>query len=205
MKAFSDRYLDETNEARAMSEDHPKAPRKRRAGKPSAPKYYSIGIDWARNRGAGYEFQNEEALKGGRQHLGPKLPARGFRENFPTPQLIMSKKIAPTPKDVTNVGTGYWLITGKVKSIFDLDPEACAFVKCDVVSTDDDPSKEYWLFDVVRQVEESRIKTSNADLTPYRLFRVSPPRVFCDRTIRDACKVAKVTGIVMNEWIYPAI
>jgi hypothetical protein len=157
--------------------------------------------------------------------LYPPPGRRGFPAYTEKPRVVIGKrKSGPPPSDI-ELYHSYWLISDRLKSVFEaVDPPAFAFQACDVKLRDGSPGPVYWLCDVVRVLEafgeptlqeiqryrqrtglryrgfliiretlvfnESNIGNSHIFRTPY-----SYDDVFCDQTMKDACKTAGIKGV----------
>jgi hypothetical protein len=189
-------------------------------------------ISWSYRHGlADFEVENQNALVAasgalyppstlGSGALFPPPGKRGFPVYPEKPRVVIGKrKRGPPPSDI-ELYHSYWLISDRLKSLFESvdDPQAFAFQACDVKLRDGSPGPVYWLCDVVRTLEgfgertvrefrsgvkhaglkgnktlvfdESAIGGSHIFRTPY-----SPADVFCDQIMKDACKAAGMRGV----------
>jgi Protein of unknown function (DUF1629) len=185
---------------------------------PKASTFYIISYSLA-HKLADFEVENLEVLSPGGWALRPPEGRRGFPVYPEKPRVVIGKRRkGPPPSDI-ELYHSYWLISDRLKSVFEAaDPPACAFQACDVTLRDGSPGPAYWLCDVVRVLEafseptlgeiqrykqttgyyairhedlvfdESIIGASHIFRTPYSLD------VFCDQTMKDACKTAGIKG-----------
>ena len=193
-----------------------------RQRKPKAAKFYIIS--WSPHHGlADFEIENLAVLRGGAGALYPPEGERGFPVYPEKPRVVIGKrKSGPSPSDI-ELYHSYWLISDRLRSVFEsVDPSAFAFQACDVKLRDGSAGPVYWLCDVVRVLEafgdatlqdiqryrqstglryrgflgerlvfnESIIGNSHIFRTPY-----SRNNVFCDQTMKDACKEAELKGV----------
>ncbi|MCD0277839.1 DUF1629 domain-containing protein [Xanthomonas melonis] len=78
----------------------------------------------------------------------------GFPPLSETPRLIYNPKRGPPPEDLEGGMSGYWLVSERLKSVFqDIDPEGFEFVECDYRLEDDSKGPSYFLCDVVRTLD----------------------------------------------------
>ena len=161
----------------------------------------------------------------GASALYPPPGRRGFPDYPEKPRVAIGKRRnGPPPSDI-ELYHSYWLISDRLKSVFEaVDPPAFAFQACDVKLRDGSPGPVYWLCDVVR-VLEAFAEPTLQDIQRYRqstglrylsflnvskalvfnesiigdshIFRTtySLGDVFCDQTMKDACKEAGIKGI----------
>ncbi len=156
--------------------------------------------------------------------LFPPPGRRGFPVYPERPRIVIGKRRSgPRPSDI-ELYHSYWLISDRLKSMFEtIDLPAFAFQACDVNLRDGSPGPVYWLCDVVRVLEafdkstvqefRSGIKKSGrligdktlvfneAVIGDSHIFRTpySPPNVFCDQVIKDACKGAGMKGVQFHD------
>jgi hypothetical protein len=198
----------------------------KRARKPKARKFYVIGPSLRAGGASGYEIENEGKLLEGRLALGPPPGRRGFPDYPEPPRLRIDKKLGSRPPGDLQVYGEYWLISDAMKTMLETcDPDACAFVKCDVQPAEAAPGSGFWLCDVVRvldALEESASKVEighEADGKRYsfvgrtslifkedviaraRIFRMAhmEPTIICDQQLKDACKTAGLKGIQFRD------
>lgn len=171
----------------------------------------------------GVVFENEKRLC-----TPPRLIIRPEAGGFPplaeTPHLKHDPQKGKGPRDWNASFSGYWLVSERLKQIFEtIDPEGFAFVACDFFLADGTRGPQYYLCDVVRELdaldEEAsimkppRIEPSGNKIYDFtghptqlafkgevvgnaHVFR-TPYRsiVFCTRALRDAVKaVGKSSG-----------
>ena len=197
-----------------MSEqDNRKTPRQR---KPKARKFYILNYGFG-EKPKDFEVENLAVLRGSAGSLAPPKGRRGFLVYPETPRVVIGKlgKKASPPTDL-ELFHSYWLISERLKVLFEeLDPEAFAFLACDVRFSDGSPGPAYWLCDVVRVLDafgqstlddlrkhpyrgllgddslvfnEDAIGSAHIFCTPYAV------NVFVDQSIKDACQRAGMKG-----------
>src|SRR5262249_15367501 len=90
----------------------------------------------------------------GRHSFGPEFDRRGFPAYPEPPRLLIDPKRGRPPSDCDWYG-GYWIVSDKLKAVLDaVDPDACAFVKCDVRHAQGKATDGgYWLMDIVRNLD----------------------------------------------------
>jgi hypothetical protein len=157
-------------------------------------------------------------LRGSEGALAPPKGKRGFPVYPETPRVVIGKLgkkgFAPTDLELFH---SYWLISDRLKVLFErLDPEAFAFLACDVRLSDGSPGPTYWLCDVVRVLEAFGQSTlDDIRRNPYRgfllvretlvfneaaigeahVFRTRySVEIFCDQSVKDACQRAGMRG-----------
>src|SRR5262245_4039646 len=81
------------------------------------------------------------------------LIAGGFQHTEP-PRLLIDPKRGRPPSDC-DWYRGYWIVSDKLKAVLNaVDPDACAFVKCDVRHAQGKATDGgYWLMDIVRNLD----------------------------------------------------
>jgi Immunity protein family (Imm11) len=152
--------------------------------------------------------------------LYPPLGRRGFPAYPEKPRVVIgTRRKGPPPSDI-ELFHSYWLISGRLKSLFhSLDPQAFAFQACHVTLRDGAPGPEHWLCDVVRVIEAfdeltrqelSRNRNrfpalrnaralafDEAAIDTARFFRTPQwiSDVFCDQGVKVACKAAGMKGL----------
>jgi hypothetical protein len=197
--------------------------------KPKARKFYIISYS-LRHKLADFEVENQNVLVAasgalyppsslGAHALFPPPGRRGFPVYPERPRVVIGKRRnGPPPSDI-ELYHSYWLISDRLKSMFEtIDLPAFAFQECDVSLRDGSPGPVYWLCDVVRVLEgfdestvdafrrgikdagllgdktlvfnEAVIGDSHIFRTPY-----SPAIAFCDQVMKDACKAAGIKGV----------
>lgn len=83
-------------------------------------------------------------------HLVPPEGRRGFRDYPEIPVFLSDPKLGRIERDF-EVYCGYWFISDKMRSILQsTDPEAFAFLRCDMRLSDGQECPVRWLCDVVR-------------------------------------------------------
>jgi hypothetical protein len=193
---------------------------------PKAQKFYTVRANPV-GRLSDFEFVNLELLLGGVNSLHPPEGQRGFPAYPETPRVVVGSRNRRLPGDLEQFHA-YWFISDRLKLIFEsIDPDGFAFQACDVRLRDGSRGPAYWLCDVVRTLnafgepilQEFRLyqkRTGNKycgfagrkDLvfngdviagspifrTPY-----SWRDIFCDESLKGACKQAGMKGIVFGK------
>lgn len=152
--------------------------------------------------------------------LIPPPGRRGFSGYPENPRVVIGKrKKGPPPSDI-ELYHSYWLISDRLKVLFEsVDPPAFAFQACDVTMRDGSPGPAFWLCDVVRVLEafdertaqelrahpskyhrmrnDRKLVFAEAAIGDARIFRTPYmfPDVFCDQSMKDACKAAGMKGM----------
>lgn len=160
----------------------------------------------------------------GAHALFPPPGRRGFPVYAERPRIVIGKRRSGPPPSDIELYHSYWLISDRLKSMFEtIDLPAFAFQACDVSLRDGSPGPVHWLCDVIRVLEAfdestvqefcSGIKKSGrlignktlvfneAVIGDSHIFRTpySPPNVFCDQVIKDACKAAGMKGVQFHD------
>jgi uncharacterized protein DUF1629 len=191
--------------------------------KPKVRKFYIISWSTA-HKLADFEVENLDVLRAGALALYPPDGRRGFPAYPEKPQVVMGKrKSGPAPSDI-ELFHSYWLISDRLKSLFDsLDPSAFAFPACDVKLRDGSTGPIYWLCDAVRVLDalgestlqeirsyrertgftyrgfmsDKKLDFNDAVIGDSHIFRTPYSRddVFCDQSLKDACKEAGIKGV----------
>jgi hypothetical protein len=191
--------------------------------KPKARKFYIIGCSPTEKR-ANFEVENLDVLRAGALALYPPEGQRGFPAYREKPRVVIGgRRNAHPPRDIETFHS-YWLISDRLKVLFESeDPQAFAFLPCDVKLRDGSTGPVYWLCDVVRvldafgertlqDIRRYREKTGltyrsfirdktivfNEDIIgDFHIFRTpySFMDVFCDQRLKDACKQAGIKGV----------
>jgi hypothetical protein len=166
---------------------------------------------------ADFEIMNlDELLLGNAGALAPPQGRRGFPTYKEKPHLVIGivgdKKRAIPPSDIEPYHA-YWLISDQMKALFEtIDPQAFAFQACDVTYSDGSQGPAYWLCDVIRVLEafdastvakatgsflgDTTLVFNETAIGNARIFRTrySFLEVFCDQSLKDACKSAGIKG-----------
>jgi hypothetical protein len=189
-------------------------------------KFYIISWSSA-HKLADFEVENLDVLRAGALALYPPEGRRGFPAYQEKPRVVIGKrKSGPLPSDI-ELFHSYWLISDRLKLLFEsVDPSAFAFQACDVRLSDGSTGPVYWLCDVVRVVDAFGDSTLQ-DIRRYRektrlmylgfmsakalefndsvignchIFRTPYSRddVFCDQSLKDACKDAGIEGVAFH-------
>jgi hypothetical protein len=186
-------------------------------------------ISWSDRHGlADFEVENLDVLRAGAGALYPPEGRQGF-PNYPErPRVVIGKrKRGPPPSDI-ELFHSHWLVSDRLKLLFEsFDPPAFAFQACDVSLRDGSTGPVYWLCDVVR-VLEAFAESTLREIQQYRertgfryrgfrgdktlvfnegvigdshIFRTPYSRndVFCDQSLKDACKDAGVKGVAFHD------
>lgn len=187
--------------------------------KTKARKFYIISYS-LRHKLADFEVENLEALSPGGWALRPPEGRQGFPVYAERPRVVIGKRRSGPPPSDIELYHSYWLISGGLKLMFEaVDPSAFALQACDVKLRDGAPGPAYWLCDVIRVLEafgeptlqeiESRglrhggfisvrknLVFNESAIGDSHIFRTPYSRnVFCDQTMKDACKEAGIKGI----------
>jgi hypothetical protein len=190
--------------------------------------FFTLEPDWRITRKPGFTFENEEKLAQGCRTLGPEPGRRGFPTYPDPPRVLIDPKRGGPPHDWQRY-SGYWLISDKLKAVLDaVDPEGCAFVKCDVRYLGGEASDGYWLMDIVRLLDAvdesaSRLNIRYDDRSvggKYYIFSSGTSLVlkldivgsahvfgltfadnsmFCDGEFKDACRRAGIKGMTFQK------
>jgi hypothetical protein len=122
--------------------------------KPKKGEFYILEPDMRRGGpGHGVVFENlDQLLTPPRLILWPE--GGGFPTLRETPRLVHDPKRGPPPEDLEGGLSGYWLVSERLKNVFQaVDPEAFAFVECDYRLADGSKGPRYFLCDVVRTLD----------------------------------------------------
>ncbi|UXA55172.1 DUF1629 domain-containing protein [Xanthomonas prunicola] len=165
--------------------------------------------------GHGAVFENRKILM-----TPPRLILRPAEGGFPpmreVPRIVYDPKRGPPPEDLEGGMSGYWLVSARLKKVFEaVDPKGFEFVECDYRLEDGSKGPSHFLCDVVRNLdaldeESSRLNIKISDDYPEgkfynfaggislsfrkeivngaHVFRMpySGRYVICDRILRDA-------------------
>jgi uncharacterized protein DUF1629 len=177
----------------------------------------------AASRASGFEVLNRESLfKEGPPTFLPPLGQRGFRAYPERPVFVADPKFGRLYRDLEGY-SGYWFISEKMKSVLqEIDPEAFAFLECEVRSPDGNRQPSRWLCDVIRVLDaldetQSTVRVGVADdgskyyrmgggdklvfkesvVGDARIFRMKyfDANIICDEELRKACKSTDLKGI----------
>jgi hypothetical protein len=154
----------------------------------------------------------------------PRGPWR-LPEFAAAPRFLIGKKRGRPPRDLESKD-GVFLVSPAMKAVLEtVDPNACEFVRCETVLPSGEPGRETWLCAITRAfagaVDEQasvnlRISPGPNGLPIYSissdtklrfipkiignapLFHIAEMAsyVFCDQSVKDACKAAGLTGIL---------
>jgi hypothetical protein len=195
--------------------------------RPKARRLYIIGCSSAEKR-ADFEVENLDVLRAGAGALYPPEGRRGFPAYREEPRAVIgNRRNAYPPSDIERFHS-YWLISDRLKVLFEsIDPQAFAFQACVVKLRDGSTGPVHWLCDVVRLLDafgestlqgihryrektglmycgflgdktlifnEAIIGDSHIFRTPYSFMDV-----YCDESVKDACKHAGIKGIRFND------
>jgi hypothetical protein len=185
-------------------------------------KFYTVGYKIA-TRVSGFHLLNGGNLfKGGPPTFLPPLGQRGFRDYPERPVFLSDVKLGRLHWDIEGY-SGYWLISDRMKLVLQgADPEAFAFLQCDVRTPDGKDAPVRWFCDVIRvldALDEARsavaIGTADDGSRVYNfgygasltfnesvvgnshIFRMkyNESTIVCDEAFKQACKSANVVGI----------
>jgi hypothetical protein len=174
----------------------------------------------------GFELLNGSRLFGGPGTFWPPDGRRGFRDYPERPVFLADAKEGRLHWDLEEY-SGYWFISEKMKSVLDAtDPEAFAYLQCEVRNPVGEPQPVRWLCDVVRVLDaldeaQSEAKVSAATdgskiyLPVYNsklIFRESiigdshifrmkyaVQTIICDEESRNGCKAADLKGLSFDD------
>jgi len=185
-------------------------------------KFYAVGYKIA-TRVSGFHLLNGDNLfKGGPPTFLPPLGQRGFSDYPERPVFLSDAKLGRLHWDIEEY-SGYWLISDRMKSVLQgADPEAFAFLQCDVRTPDGKDAPVRWFCDVIRVLDaldegRSAVKIGTADdgskvynfgygasltfnesvVGNSYIFRMkySASTIICDEAFKQACKSANVVGL----------
>jgi hypothetical protein len=144
-----------------------------------------------------------------------------------TPRFLIDRKLGRPPRDLENTD-GVFLVSPAMKAVLEtVDPDACEFVRCETVLPSGGPGRETWLCVITRAFagavdEQASVKLrisrgpnglpsygiySDAKLHFIRervgnapLFHIAEMAsyVFCNQSVKDACKAAGLKGILFR-------
>jgi hypothetical protein len=206
--------------------------RVKRVRKPKTQKFYRLGPEYRTGGAPPYEIENRLKLYWpGLITMTPPRGRRGFPDYPEPPRVLFDRKSHRPPRDLEDCA-GYWLISDRAKQLFKtFDPNGFAFFKCETRFTSGESGPDYFLCDVVRELDaldeqasrrfgiqhDSRGKKYsfkiNASLVfkedvvgAAHIFRMAyfEPMVICDHSLRDAWKAAGLKGIWFQEVFHPA-
>jgi len=185
-------------------------------------KFYFVTTARA-TKGTGYRLLNgSELFREGPPIFVPPPGRRGFRSYRETPVFLCNPRLGRIDRDF-EIDTGYWFISDRMKrAIEDVDPEAFAFLKCEVQMRDGSAGPVRWLCDVIRVLnaldeENSDVEIAVADdgskfyrpvigggvtfkpevIDSHHIFRMAffQAATVCDDEFRQACNSAELTGL----------
>lgn len=196
---------------------------KRKGTPPSAEGvFFMFGPESESNRRfRGARLENIQQLQ-----TAPRLILRPDAGGFPSlsevPRVVFDSSEGPVPRDLEGGFSGYWLVSERLqRAMSAIDPEAFAFVECEVRLADGSAGPRRFLCDVVREVDaldeeasQLRIKVDDGyvrgkfyslgggarlvfkrdALAGAHVF-LTPfnPSAFCDRTFRSAVQAAGIS------------
>ncbi|MDR6095975.1 hypothetical protein QE373_003272 [Stenotrophomonas sp. SORGH_AS321] len=156
----------------------------------------------------------------------PRLILRPDAGGFPplseVPRVVFDPSACPAPRDLEGGFSGYWLVSERLqRAMSAVDPEAFAFVECEVRLADGSAGPPRFMCDVVREVDaldedasQLRIKVDDdyvrgkfyslgggarlvfkRDMLAGAHVFLTPfnPSAFCDRSFRNAVQAAGIS------------
>lgn len=116
-------------------------------------KFFLIDVSFLGNgRVPGIEITNEEKLI----HPGMNVISHpnGMPDQYPErPHLLHVPDKGGMPRDLEELA-GIWIVSEPLKQLFEqIDPEAFAFVECDLSLADGSPGPQYYLGNVLRRID----------------------------------------------------
>jgi Protein of unknown function (DUF1629) len=157
----------------------------------------------------------------------PRGPWR-FPDYVEAPRFLISKKLGRPPRDLECID-GIWIISAAMKAVLEaVDPEICEFRRCETVLPSGEVGRETWLCTINRafvgavdvQASEhlqvrrnfngtlslathalTRLKLRAEVVGNAHLFHIAEMAhaVYCDQTMKDACKAAGLKGARFRE------
>ena len=189
---------------------------------PVGGEFFIFGPESESNRRfRGAHLENIQQLQ-----VAPRLILRPDAGGFPplneVPRVVLDPSEGPAPRDLEGGFGGYWLVSeGLQRAMSVVDPEAFAFVECEVRLADGSAGPRRFLCDVVREVDaldeeasQLRIKVDDdyvrgkfyslgggarlvfkRDILAGAHVFLTPfnPSAFCDRTFRSAVQAAGIS------------
>jgi hypothetical protein len=144
-----------------------------------------------------------------------------------TPRFLIDKKRGRPPRDLEQ-SEGVFYVSSAMKAVLEaVDREACEWVRCETVLPSGEPGRETWLCAIIRAFKGAVDERASAHLgiglgpnnLPFynlssdtrlrfipeiignaRLFHIAEMArlIFCDQSVKDACKAAAVTGVLFR-------
>jgi Protein of unknown function (DUF1629) len=173
----------------------------------------------------GFNIENIDKLLDGGQVLRPPTGGRGFPTYPEPPRLLIDTRMGRLPLDCETYHE-YWLVSESMKSVLEaIDPEGCAFLKCEINVVRGDVDCDYWLCDVLRMLDAVDEVTSRLTIRQHpdgrkiywllgasltfkldvvgsaHIFRLAFMKadVFCDQQVKEACKAEKLKGVQFTD------
>jgi Protein of unknown function (DUF1629) len=161
--------------------------------------------------------------------MSPRQGRRAFPDYPEPPRVLFDRKSHRPPRDLEDCA-GYWLISDRAKQLFEtLNSRGFAFFKCETRFTNGESGPDYFLCDVVRELDaldeqasrrfeirhdsEGRKYSFKMDASlvfkedvvgAAHIFHVAYfGPVICDQSLRDAWKAAGLKGIWFHEVFHP--
>lgn len=190
--------------------------------------FYVLGPDVYRDGpGHGLVFANLSRLL-----LPPRKILRPAEGGFPVlrekPRLVQDRANGRALSDLEATFSGYWLVSQRLKDIFEkIDADGFAFAACDVELSDGPLAAPHYLCDVLRVVDaldesRSKLKIEISDeyakgkfyyigngaslafksevIGDFHAFRTPYSGfVFCDRLLHDALSGGDLTGVSLED------
>jgi hypothetical protein len=193
-------------------------------------RYYQISDDYIHGGAVGWKFVNSRTVQPAGVYPFPVWwPGAPWRvpEFAETPRFLIDRKLGRAPRDLESMD-GVFFVSLAMKAVLEaVDPDACAFVRCETVLPSGEPGRETWLCAITRAFaravdEKASVKlfiSRGPDGSPIYamrsdtrlhfipeivgnapLFHIAetPRDIFCDQSVKDACKAAGLKGILFQ-------
>ena len=125
--------------------------------------YFLQPSRWSDGIGHGLQFANEAALcRPGMHTVDP--PDGDPTQYSERPHLIHVPAEGGLPRDF-EVYSSIWIVSQALKDVFDaVDPQGFAFAACDFTLADGTPGPQYYLCDVVRELDALDVPASQVKI-----------------------------------------